>query len=58
MFFKHYVWIGEELVFRCINQYFTTVEINKCGAFHFYRLLWLYRNIILAFALREVIRDN
>ena len=58
MFFKHYMRIGEELVFKYINQYFTVVEMNECGILYFYRLLWLYRNITLAFALREVIRDN
>ena len=58
MFFKHYIRIGEELVFGHINQYFTAVEINKYGAFYFYRLLWLYKNITLAFILREVVGDN
>ena len=50
--------IGEESVFGRINQYFTAVEMNKYNTLHFYRLLWLYRNITLAFILREVVRDD
>jgi hypothetical protein len=58
MFFKHYIQIREELVFRHINQYFTVVEINKYSTLYLYRLFWLYRNINLAFTLKEVVRDN
>ena len=58
MFFKHYMWIEEELVFGYINQYFTAIEINKYSTFYLYRLLWLYKNITLASVLREVIRDD
>jgi hypothetical protein len=58
MFFKHYIQIKEESVFKYINQYFTTVKTNKCSTFYFYKLLWLHRNITLAFILREVVRDN
>ena len=58
MFFKHYVRIGEELVFGCINQYFTAVETNKCGTLYLYGLLWLYGNMTLASVLREVVGDD
>ena len=58
MFFKHYVRIGEELVFRHINQYFAAVEINEHSTLHLYRLLWLYKNITLASVLREIVRDD
>jgi hypothetical protein len=58
MFFKYYIQIGEELVFKYINQYFTAVEINKYGTLYFYKLLWLYKNVTLASILREVVRDN
>ena len=58
MFFEHYVWIGEELVFRHINQYFTAVETNERGALYLYRLLWLHGNMTLASVLREVVGDD
>ena len=58
MFFKHYVRIGEESVFRHINQYFTVVETNECSTLYLYRLLWLHGNMTLASVLREVVGDD
>lgn len=39
MFFKYYVRVGEESIFRQIIKYFGTIKTNERGSLHIHRIM-------------------